>query len=29
MGSLDIVVAIIVCAVVFWIWINYGGGRRP
>ena len=29
LGALDIVVAIIACAVIFWLWINYGGGRRP
>jgi len=28
MGS-EIAVAIIACAVIFWIWINYGGGRKP
>ncbi len=26
LGNLDIIIAIIACAVVFWLWINYGGG---
>jgi hypothetical protein len=27
--STYIAVALVVCVVVFWVWINYGGGRRP
>jgi hypothetical protein len=29
MGSLDIAIAVIACVVIFWLWINYGGGRKP
>jgi len=29
MGGLDIAIALIACAVIFWLWINFGGGRKP
>ena len=29
MGSLEIAVAIMACAIIFWLWINFGGGRKP